>query len=747
MVLIVLILIIWIVNIQSEVSKIQDKLETLRIKVNHIQKNTDYKNVTVSKIPVQEEQKISSDNEIDIDEELFGEETEEIIEQKIEKEENTREKIYSKDYEYIDINDKKSVYNKIEHKQKDYHSTYNTKKQINDGNFEKVVLGRVFTVVGSIAIILGCSFFILVISNFLTPLIKAMIGLIVGSGIVIGGVTIKNEKLKKYSETLIGTGFGILFITIFCSTVISHTFSYATCLALGILILIAEFIIADKQKTVSMIAMALISGYLNVFIVHSEISPTTLFIYFIFLNVLSMLFVYRNRDKYSINYFNLIVTFLFAVFFISYNSKTELPMLYPVILWGLYFCYDLYLRIKDTNYDSTTAFVAINYGVITSLALMIYDFNKTAAGCTQLILAVAYILAACYFIIKSSGKVKIYLRIVLFCIFLAIFFMSEGCLRIGLWSLTAIILGYCAKTYEREYLIKWAAAYYCSSVVGIFILNKDMYYLFDTSEIKPFFNMRMLSFLAPVLSGFILKETAKRTKFGISENIASLFNFCTTSLIYILVMLEIGTLIQSVTGGSSSAEFITYMTYAIIGCIYSLNLYKMSKSPNSFFDILSKLSGIAVLLLLIYKGLEFLPISGFIPLFNLRAIAFITAIGTAAYYAKNTKSDVYKYIATALGFLLLTVETNDFITKYLGENMNYLVSVSWIVYAGIITATGIFKEKKYLKISGIWITMLAVLKIIFVDMANVDFVYKMIVFILLGSVLMTISYYYNKLQK
>ena len=127
LVLIVLILIIWIVNIQSEVSKIQDKLETLRIKVNHIQKNTDYKNVTVSKIPVQEEQKISSDNEIDIDEELFGEETEEIIEQKIEKEENTREKIYSKDYEYIDINDKKSVYNKIEHKQKDYHSTYNTK--------------------------------------------------------------------------------------------------------------------------------------------------------------------------------------------------------------------------------------------------------------------------------------------------------------------------------------------------------------------------------------------------------------------------------------------------------------------------------------------------------------------------------------------------------------------------------------------------------------------------------------------
>ena len=97
--------------------------------------------------------------------------------------------------------------------------------------------------------------------------------------------------------------------------------------------------------------------------------------------------------------------------------------------------------------------------------------------------------------------------------------------------------------------------------------------------------------------------------------------------------------------------------------------------------------------------------------------------------------------------MLLSTEGTYYVKSINNNNLNYMMSIIWIIYAGILTGVGIFKDKKYLKKSGIVITSLAVLKIVAIDMANVETIYRILICTLIGIILLGISYYYNSKQK
>ena len=70
----------------------------------------------------------------------------------------------------------------------------------------------------TIAIIVACGIFIKMISIHITftPIMKAIIGFLVGLSLIAGSISTKKDKnLKVYSEILMGTGFSTLFITTF----------------------------------------------------------------------------------------------------------------------------------------------------------------------------------------------------------------------------------------------------------------------------------------------------------------------------------------------------------------------------------------------------------------------------------------------------------------------------------------------------------------------------------------------------
>lgn len=110
-------------------------------------------------------------------------------------------------------------------------------------------------------------------------------------------------------------------------------------------------------------------------------------------------------------------------------------------------------------------------------------------------------------------------------------------------------------------------------------------------------------------------------------------------------------------------------------------------------------------------------------------------------------------ITQFLSVYLLSTEFYDF---YKGpSSVGYAVftsagqlslSVVWAVYASIITALGIIKKIRMLRILGMLLIGITVFKVFLFDLSLLGTIYKIASFVMLGAVLLAISYFYNRFK-
>lgn len=72
------------------------------------------------------------------------------------------------------------------------------------------------------------------------------------------------------------------------------------------------------------------------------------------------------------------------------------------------------------------------------------------------------------------------------------------------------------------------------------------------------------------------------------------------------------------------------------------------------------------------------------------------------------------------------------------------LSILWGVASMILISIGIWKRKEHLRITAMVLFGVTLLKLFFYDLTNLDTVPKTIVFIIIGSILLVVSYLYNK---
>jgi uncharacterized membrane protein len=75
------------------------------------------------------------------------------------------------------------------------------------------------------------------------------------------------------------------------------------------------------------------------------------------------------------------------------------------------------------------------------------------------------------------------------------------------------------------------------------------------------------------------------------------------------------------------------------------------------------------------------------------------------------------------------------------------LSILWGIYSLLLIALGIWKRKKYLRIGAISLFGITLIKLFFYDISDLNTIAKTIVFVLLGILLLIISFLYNKYKK
>ena len=80
------------------------------------------------------------------------------------------------------------------------------------------------------------------------------------------------------------------------------------------------------------------------------------------------------------------------------------------------------------------------------------------------------------------------------------------------------------------------------------------------------------------------------------------------------------------------------------------------------------------------------------------------------------------------------------------ESFKLGLSILWGVYSLFLISLGIWKKKKYLRIGAIALFAVTLVKLFIYDLTDLDTISKTIVFVSLGTLLLIISFIYNKFK-
>lgn len=112
--------------------------------------------------------------------------------------------------------------------------------------------------------------------------------------------------------------------------------------------------------------------------------------------------------------------------------------------------------------------------------------------------------------------------------------------------------------------------------------------------------------------------------------------------------------------------------------------------------------------------------------------------------AKRPEADAFHFIATHV--FVLWFAGAEILRAWDGNLSNSLMTVSWLVYAVLLTAYGIWRKDHLSRYAAVTLFGLSTAKIILVDTATLDNFYRFVVFISLGLLLLLSGFLYNRFK-
>lgn len=616
--------------------------------------------------------------------------------------------------------------------------------------FESMFLGNVFNKIGAIALLLAAGWFFKVVSPYinLSDGVKIALWYIIGLVMIAGAKYLNKEKTKIYAQVLCGTGIGVLFITTNFAAGLFQLFPAWVASIITLIITGLAAYISIKHKALSTLAIGLIGGYFSVGMVYSAYQTGGLFTYLILLNMLSAIYVFVNKKNKPLDYINLLITLLIMTI-LPKEGVLGINLIYVFALWGVYFAKDLlHIRHMPEFLESgiNRYFYYINYGILILFLSKIYTEGQAPEfSMVTLFSSVIYLIAGMK-LSKTSQKAYI-ASVYLFLAGVAgaIYIGLDGTARITLWCLQVLIMALYAYKFKAEHLYMPIVNLFYLLMINLFFI-KNALSVESISDYKPILNIRTVLYGVPVLTAFISSKLLQ--KIGSQcEKSAQLLRIAAITLIYLFASTEINiTITKYCKFDAMGVDLMKTMSNITIGFIYAVQMMKnyfITKYRG--FSFLAHLLYFASLIVLLFTGTE--NSNSFIPLFNMRAIAFIACMSASFLFARWNKLSFFNYAGLIMGLLLVNTETLAYTSRLGVGSVQYIAtSVMWLIYAGIITLAGILRNLRPMKMCGIWITLIAILKILLWDMLHYEALYRFIAFISLGIILMVVSYFYSRHQ-
>jgi uncharacterized membrane protein len=554
--------------------------------------------------------------------------------------------------------------------------------------WESFIGGKLLNRIGALALIIGLGFFLKYAfdNNWISETVRVLTG--AAAGFVCLGLAYRTHKkgYQIFSQGLVGAGIAILYLSVYAS------FNFYS--------LVPQWIAFVLMSCVTALSLALgvyydslaigVLGWAGGFLTPIMLSTGSaneigLFTYIALLNVGLLAVIVVKAGWGTLEPCAWAATWImyFAWYFKFYRETDLIVTVFFVSLFWLLFLSSDFARLRLLTADTTplqhivAAFNPVVYYVVL-YGLIDYQHHDWTAPAT---VAIAAVYIAAYRLLKPRTALPeiVTIRYVITAITLAVMATAiqfEDFQTVIGWAIEAAALLWIGIRRDRKFVLYSAVALF--ALAGIKLIGTHGAFAFAPIEsFRVLFNERCLAFLVLALA---LSYGADRIPPLTPDNaaLANAFHFAWCGILFALVTVETADLLKQalLTASGSQAvrlDFLRPLVFSAIWLILSLPLLWIGLRRILVPLIVSALSllVLAAGTLMIF-GLEFVPASEFVPLFNARAGVFILALGTVLFnYRRMAASDGEQrwvksisspllYLFAILLFTFVTIELNDY---------------------------------------------------------------------------------------
>ncbi|MDD3085282.1 MAG: DUF2339 domain-containing protein [Candidatus ainarchaeum sp.] len=619
-------------------------------------------------------------------------------------------------------------------------TSLNSKENLSKASVEENIALKWFARIGIFSLVMGIGYFIKYAFDIklLTHSGLIIVGTIFGVLLsFFGQILSKKDNYKILGMTLIGGGFAICYFAIYASY---HFITYriATGMTLGLniillsLIVLIAILISLKNNSQIHVGEAFILGFITTLLSGQFVTLTL--IYSLMLSIAVVLVVIYKKWFY-IGRGGIISSYIvYYIWFIqNYNYLNLITASFFLI--GGYLIYLIHILVIKSTFEDKESIE--HYSVLITIinSVLVYIFlnlliNKFFSvrnnfAYLAAILFVLYI--GLYFFIKSLNKEKQAIAYLCFSIFYFTMFLLIKISARWLTIFLALELLLLSILYFRYNVNCLKISTY---VLSIFIVLKILY--LDLRGFGPSFlydiYLYFVSFVFYViyLCSFNLKEKQdfySQTYFYSATALLILTIFSKFSTFWITIILSILTLIFATLYYFKNYNHYLYTTYILAG-ITTFKLLVIDSWHPKVVSVNFLINGRFILFLFSAAILYI--------------IAFIANIKEKRTGDLKFRKYLFTWPATLLLFLIIILEFSSVITK------GFFISIVLVLFAILLLALGFIYKDKQLRMQGLITFGISILKVFLYDTWGLLPIYKTFAYVILGSILLTVSFLYSK---
>ena len=665
-------------------------------------------------------------------------------------------------------------------------------------NIEKFIGENLISKIGIAITIIGVAIGVKysIDNQLISPLVRIILGYLLGLGLLGFGIKLK-EKYESYSAVLVSGAIAIMYFITYAGYAFYGLIPQALTFVLMLAFTVFAVIAAIHYNRQVIAQIGLVGAYAVPFLLSNNSGQVAvLFTYMSIINVGILVISYKKYWK-SLYYSSFVLTWLIYLVWYGFmygDERFALSLTFLCVFFATF--YTVFLLHKLVQKEQYKLFdivpLLVNSFLFYGIGYAILDSHKTGSellGLFTLANAVIhFVVSVIIYRQKLVDKNLLYLIIALVFTFItiAIPVQLNGHWITLLWVAQACLLFVIGRIKNVPIFEKISYPLMLLAFISL-IMDWDNAYNVYISTLTPVFNIQFLTSMLFVGAFVGINYVHFKINHQRKEGFTNIVNFCLPAVLlvtlYFSIRLEISnyynilcqnSVIEVTTDGNYTIfdrillEFkqIWLINYSLIFASL-LSIFNIVKIKNKQLGIFSGIFFVLCLLAFLCLGLyslselreSYINPNDLPSYYNVTSLWILIRyvsllfVGFAMYifykqlnqsYMPKTKIlfDVVLYSS------LLWIVSSELIhwldMAGFTETYKLGLSILWGVYALTIIALGIWKNKKHLRIGGIAVFGVTLIKLFFYDLSNLNTISKTIVLVILGILLLIVSFLYNK---